>query len=285
MPFWKGPFCRSQAKRSCRSVGSSSVTGPLTGPMRSFGTTPPATPGSDTSDALSTPTGSSRPRRWPSRPAMPPSEMSRMTSSGISTPICPSDLTYLSFSWPASPRTRASASPESLSSSRRAGRTTIDSRTSSMFRAPARSSVASVLRPSGDTGLSKAVGSIGWPSRRRGCWAGRHGRSRSIVSFTIARSVPGGAAKLAALYRQGVKEYYLGNHPLWQIVRALYQMRYRPYGIGGLAILTGFVGSFLQGVPRAVPPEVVRFCRREQMMRLGAVITLRKPGGTDRSAG
>jgi hypothetical protein len=91
-----------------------------------------------------------------------------------------------------------------------------------------------------------------------------------------------GSKRLAALYRQGVKEYYLGNHPLWQVFRALYQMRYRPYGIGGLAILTGFVGSFLQGVPRAAPPEVVRFCRREQMARLSAVIKTR--GRTKRTS-
>ena len=86
----------------------------------------------------------------------------------------------------------------------------------------------------------------------------------------------GRSRRLGALYRQGAKEYYLGNHPLWQIFRALYQMRYRPYGIGGLAILTGYVLSFLQGVPRAVPPDVVRFCRREQMTRLSAALKIRR---------
>jgi hypothetical protein len=55
-------------------------------------------------------------------------------------------------------------------------------------------------------------------------------------------------------------------------------MRYRPYGIGGLTILTGYVWSFLRGCPRAVPPGVVRFCRREQMARLGAALKIRQAG-------
>jgi glycosyltransferase involved in cell wall biosynthesis len=82
----------------------------------------------------------------------------------------------------------------------------------------------------------------------------------------------GQSSRLGALYRQGAKDFYLGNHPLWQLFRALYQMRNRPHGIGGLAILTGYGWSFLRGVPRMAAPEVVRFCRREQMARLRAAL-------------
>lgn len=86
----------------------------------------------------------------------------------------------------------------------------------------------------------------------------------------------GRSNRLGALYHQGAKDYYLGNHPLWQLFRALYQMRNRPYGLGGLAILTGYVASFLNRMPRPIPPEVARFSRREQMLRLGAALKIRR---------
>jgi glycosyltransferase involved in cell wall biosynthesis len=87
---------------------------------------------------------------------------------------------------------------------------------------------------------------------------------------------------LGALYRQGAKDFRLGNHPLWQIFRSFYQMRKRPYGIGGLAILAGYFGSSLRGVPRTIPPEIVRFCRGEQMARLKAVLRIGRSRREDR---
>ena len=79
------------------------------------------------------------------------------------------------------------------------------------------------------------------------------------------------SGRLGFLFRQGVKEHRLGSHPVWQFVRAVYQMRNRPYVIGGAAILLGYVTSFVRGDKKQAPPEVVRFCRREQMGRLLSV--------------
>lgn len=84
----------------------------------------------------------------------------------------------------------------------------------------------------------------------------------------------GRSGRIGALYRQGVKDFRLGNHPLWQFFRSLYQMGNRPYGIGGLAILAGYLGSSLRGVRRTIPPDVIRFCRSEQMARLEAALRI-----------
>lgn len=73
---------------------------------------------------------------------------------------------------------------------------------------------------------------------------------------------------LAARYRLGKEDYYLGSHPLWEIFRAIYQMKFRPFVIGGLSILLGYTIASVQGVKRPVPPELVVFYRREQMQRL-----------------
>jgi glycosyltransferase involved in cell wall biosynthesis len=86
----------------------------------------------------------------------------------------------------------------------------------------------------------------------------------------------GGSQGLRTLFRQGAKDFALGNHPLWEIFRAAYQMRYRPRGAGGLAILAGYIASVLGRAERPVPAEVVRFCRREQMRRLGQALRRRR---------
>ena len=84
----------------------------------------------------------------------------------------------------------------------------------------------------------------------------------------------GQSRRLGVLYRQGVKDYCLGNHPLWQLARSLYQMRNRPRGIGGLTVLTGYAWSFFTGIAKSAPSEVIRFNRREQMARLRAAMKL-----------
>lgn len=66
----------------------------------------------------------------------------------------------------------------------------------------------------------------------------------------------------------GQQDYYLGGHPLWEIFRSLYQMRFRPYLIGGPLIFAGYTWAFLTGIPKPIPEELVRFRRREQMQRL-----------------
>jgi len=82
----------------------------------------------------------------------------------------------------------------------------------------------------------------------------------------------GGSNRLGFLFRQGVKEYYLGSHPVWQVFRALYQMQRKPYGLGGMAILAGYVTSYLRMKEKLAPPELIRFCRHEQIKRLRATL-------------
>ncbi|GAB4388055.1 MAG: glycosyltransferase family 2 protein [Thermodesulfovibrionales bacterium] len=78
----------------------------------------------------------------------------------------------------------------------------------------------------------------------------------------------GGRGLLASRLRVGQQDYYLGGHPLWEVFRSLYQMRFRPYVMGGLLILAGYVWAFLKGVERPISEELVSFRRREQMKRL-----------------
>lgn len=69
-------------------------------------------------------------------------------------------------------------------------------------------------------------------------------------------------------YRYGQKAYYVGAHPLWAFLRGLFQMRQKPFLIGGLLFEAGYWTSFFKRVPRPVSPELIAFHRGEQMSRL-----------------
>jgi glycosyltransferase involved in cell wall biosynthesis len=73
---------------------------------------------------------------------------------------------------------------------------------------------------------------------------------------------------LMARFRNGGKDYAIGNHPAWELFRAVYQMTKRPFIIGGLMIVSGYGWAAVRRAQRPVSPELVAFQRREQMERL-----------------
>jgi len=71
-----------------------------------------------------------------------------------------------------------------------------------------------------------------------------------------------------ARFDYGRKDYFLGNHPLWQFFRVTFQMTKRPYVVGGVLLLSGYFYSFVSRIQRPLAPELLRFHRREQLERL-----------------
>jgi poly-beta-1,6-N-acetyl-D-glucosamine synthase len=78
---------------------------------------------------------------------------------------------------------------------------------------------------------------------------------------------------LAAKYRVGALDYALGGHPVWEIFRTVYQMSKKPYILGGLMLLAGYVIAGIRHDERPVSKELVEFRRREQMARLKKFLT------------
>jgi biofilm PGA synthesis N-glycosyltransferase PgaC len=88
---------------------------------------------------------------------------------------------------------------------------------------------------------------------------------------------------LTAKFRMGVKDYSVGNHLVWEMFRAVYQMKERPFGLGGVVLLSGYLWSMVRRVKRPVSTELVVFTRREQMRRLSALFgrkTVTRAAGT-----
>lgn len=96
-------------------------------------------------------------------------------------------------------------------------------------------------------------------------------KTRSFREKFFLHHRPLGTAErgmVASAFAYGKKDYILGGHPLWQVFRCTYRMTKRPYVTGGIALLAGYVIGFLNRAERPVSPELMRFHRAEQMLKL-----------------
>jgi glycosyltransferase involved in cell wall biosynthesis len=74
-------------------------------------------------------------------------------------------------------------------------------------------------------------------------------------------------SRLRYCYREGIMDFALGSHPLFEVAKIGKRITSRPYVLGALARLLGFVVAHASG-ERMVPPDVVRFLRKEELARL-----------------
>jgi poly-beta-1,6-N-acetyl-D-glucosamine synthase len=93
-------------------------------------------------------------------------------------------------------------------------------------------------------------------------------------TFTEKQSLhhrPMGTAErgtMKARFKTGSLDYALGGHPLWEIFRTCYQMSRRPFVIGGLTLLAGYLWACVTRAERPISRELVKFRRTEQIHRL-----------------
>lgn len=80
------------------------------------------------------------------------------------------------------------------------------------------------------------------------------------------------ANKLMAPFKVGRADYLLGSHPLWELVRSVYQTTRPPILVGGCLRLAGFVWAMVSEDEKQVTPEFIQFRRKEQMDRLRKIV-------------
>jgi biofilm PGA synthesis N-glycosyltransferase PgaC len=98
-----------------------------------------------------------------------------------------------------------------------------------------------------------------------------HGwKTRTFTDMVCEHHRPMGAAygSSTGKFKFGVKDYTIGNHPLWELFRGFHQMTKQPFVIGGGMLLAGYCWAFVRGVKRPVSRDLMAFYRREQMQRL-----------------
>ena len=81
-----------------------------------------------------------------------------------------------------------------------------------------------------------------------------------------------GSNKWLAKFKHGRQDYLLGNHPLWESFRIIFQLTRKPYLIGGMFILAGFAWSSLSGMKRTISKEIINYNRKEQIQRLKIIL-------------
>jgi len=79
-------------------------------------------------------------------------------------------------------------------------------------------------------------------------------------------------SECGALFDYGMKDYFLGGSPVWELFRVAYTTTKKPVGVGGISLLGGYVWAALRRKKRPVSPELMRFHRREQMHRLRTIL-------------
>jgi hypothetical protein len=79
-------------------------------------------------------------------------------------------------------------------------------------------------------------------------------------------------SEVGAWFDYGRKDYLLGGSPTWELFRAAYRTTKKPILFGGIALLLGYCTAAFQRVERPVSPELIRFHRREQRVKLRLIL-------------
>ena len=101
-------------------------------------------------------------------------------------------------------------------------------------------------------------------------WKTESFRERSYFHYRRLGTAERGV--LSSLFSYGEKDYYLGGHPIWELLRVGYRSLKKPYLIGGLALGSGYCWAALRRTPRPVSRELMAFHRKEQMAKLKAIL-------------
>lgn len=120
--------------------------------------------------------------------------------------------------------------------------------------------------------IANRKGGIDWIAVTTARMRGWRTCSFGDKSFHHHRSLgTGESSSWAALFNYGRKDYYLGNHPLWEMFRIMYRMAKRPYAVAGIFLLSGYLYEAFRREGRPVSEEVVRFHRKEEMQKLKTI--------------
>jgi poly-beta-1,6-N-acetyl-D-glucosamine synthase len=68
--------------------------------------------------------------------------------------------------------------------------------------------------------------------------------------------------------KNGRGSYAAGYHPLYVLARSIKRLHLKPYLLGSLGMLYGFITASCEGMPRIGDPQVIRYIRKQQLNRL-----------------
>jgi len=116
------------------------------------------------------------------------------------------------------------------------------------------------------------AGGIDWiavTTARMMGWRTRSFREKSFFHYRSLGTAE--RSQLASAFSYGEKDYYLGNHPIWEIFRVTYRATKKPYVVGALALYSGYLSAFVRRMKRPVSDDLMKFHRREELSKLRTI--------------
>lgn len=102
--------------------------------------------------------------------------------------------------------------------------------------------------------------------------ARRHGfKSETFRELEVDHLKPRNVAQgnlFRRTWQYGVREYALGNHPLFEFLKCAYRCTERPFLIGSVLRFSAFTWCHLTLRERVLSKEIIAFVRKEQMNRM-----------------
>lgn len=95
--------------------------------------------------------------------------------------------------------------------------------------------------------------------------------TRSFPDLVIKHYKPIGFKQKKTLKREmlaGERLNYLGYHPLFAILKCLYNMKRKPFIIGGVLMLTGYLIAIISRGEQIEDKEMIKFQKKKQLKRL-----------------
>ena len=120
--------------------------------------------------------------------------------------------------------------------------------------------------------IPNKAGGIDWiavTTARMMGWRTRSFREKSFFHYRSLGTAE--RSQLASAFSYGEKDYYLGNHPIWEIFRVAYRATKRPYLVGALALYSGYLSAFVRQMKRPVSNDLMKFHRKEEMSKLRTI--------------
>ena len=121
--------------------------------------------------------------------------------------------------------------------------------------------------------FANKAGGIDWiavtTARMKG-WKTRSFREKWFFHHRHLGTAERGA--FAAAFSYGEKDYYLGGHPVWELLRVSYRIVKPPYVAQGVALALGYGWAAVRRAKRPITKELMKFHRREQIRKVKIIL-------------
>ena len=68
--------------------------------------------------------------------------------------------------------------------------------------------------------------------------------------------------------KNGIWSYVSGYHPIYMLVRCINRLLEKPFLVGSIGLLWGFLMGYIRNIPRIEDRKLIRYLRKQQLRRL-----------------